>query len=450
MNSVTFSAIKNTQSNQQWLNNFNLHWPAYKSWYQSRKNGQINSTNLRIAEKTLNGFMPEITPIYQQLKHLVNDNPVACQFLTLHQPPAYLINCSQIVLSNPEPTLIRNYDLSPDLSENTIFYTDWLDRKVISTNECLWGADDGINDAGLAISLTFGGRKAVGTGFGIPIILRYILQTCETTKQAVKQLRRIPSHMSYNITVVDKSGDYATVHVAPDRQARVTKDRIATNHQQTIEWQEQANFSKTLERKEYLEKLIQNWHNTATPVKTGVKSSPQNLDSHLRGNDERLQTLDAVPAQERHLRLRSGTGIQSSDKEKSIINAFLQPPLYSGNYQQNFGTVYTAVYKPENGSMAYHWPNQQWQHSFKQFNAGQITIQLGPSANILDQWQSTASYPNNLLPKQVKTQFDCIFDYLPESVITNNAAFNKFKQNLRSNPIFNWQQFNTAMQEIWQ
>ena len=32
--------------------------------------------------------------------------------------------------------------------------------------DCLWGLLDGVNDAGLALSLTFGGRPQVGAGFG--------------------------------------------------------------------------------------------------------------------------------------------------------------------------------------------------------------------------------------------------------------------------------------------
>ena len=171
MNLNTFGAIKNNDNNQKWLKNFNSHWPAYKSWYEPKKRNQVNPENLKVAEKNLKNIMPEIVSIYEQLKHLTNDDLTASQFLTLYQPSAYLINCSQAVFLDPEPMLIRNYDLSSDLSENTIFHTNWLGRKVISTNECLWSADDGINDAGLAISLTFGGRKVVGDGFGIPIIL---------------------------------------------------------------------------------------------------------------------------------------------------------------------------------------------------------------------------------------------------------------------------------------
>lgn len=399
MTATVFCAIKNDPANQNWLSNFNIHWPAYKSWYKSKKANQINPANLLQAEKKLKHVMPEIMPIYQDLVHLTNEDPTASQFLTLYQPPAYLINCSQAVFFEPEPILIRNYDLSPELSENTVFHSNWQGRKVISTNECLWGADDGINDAGLAISLTFGGRKNIGDGFGIPIILRYVLQTCETVKEAVTQLKRIPSHMSYNVTVVDKSGDYATILVSPDKDTIVSKDRVTTNHQQNIEWQEQAVFSRTLERKKHLENLI-----------------------------------------------------LENPSEKRIVDAFHQPPLHSTNYQQSFGTVYTAVYKPQSSSMSYHWPDQNWIHSFGEFNSGQKSILLdnNPAQHISSEWAMHENCSSDLLSKEIKAQFDNIFDYLPDSVIGNRPAYDRFKQQLNSPQHFDWNQFTKSVQQIWQ
>ena len=54
-----------------------------------------------------------------------------------------------------------------------------LERRVIGTSDCLWGLLDGVNDAGLAVSLTFRGRRVLGDGFGIPIVVD-LLEVCET------------------------------------------------------------------------------------------------------------------------------------------------------------------------------------------------------------------------------------------------------------------------------
>lgn len=77
------------------------------------------------------------------------------------------------------------------------------------------GVLDGLNEDGLAVSLTFGGRRIVGEGFGVPLLLRYILEFCTTTREAVEVLKRVPTHMAYNITVLDRSGAFMTVFIAP-------------------------------------------------------------------------------------------------------------------------------------------------------------------------------------------------------------------------------------------
>jgi predicted choloylglycine hydrolase len=65
---------------------------------------------------------------------------------------------------------------------------------------------DGINDAGLVVSLTIGGRRAVGDGFAIPLIVRYLLETCQTVPQARETLQRLPVHAAQNLSILDNSG----------------------------------------------------------------------------------------------------------------------------------------------------------------------------------------------------------------------------------------------------
>ena len=74
---------------------------------------------------------------------------------------------------------------------------------MIGTGDCLWGLLDGMNDAGFAVSLTFGGRPGSGPGFAIPIVVRYLLEVATSAQQARELLRGIPIAMSYNLTMVD-------------------------------------------------------------------------------------------------------------------------------------------------------------------------------------------------------------------------------------------------------
>jgi predicted choloylglycine hydrolase len=92
----------------------------------------------------------------------------------------------------------------------------------------------------------------VGEGFGVPLILRYVLQTCATAAEAGAALARIPTHMSYNVTVIDKNREYLTVMMAPDRPAQISHAAVATNHQDGVEWDSNARFTATVERERFL------------------------------------------------------------------------------------------------------------------------------------------------------------------------------------------------------
>jgi predicted choloylglycine hydrolase len=193
----------------------------------------------------------------------------------------------------------------------------------MATVEGIAGVADGINESGLAASLTFGGRTNTGRGFGIPLIMRYLLEVCNDAQDGIEALRSVPCHMSYNVSLVDSSGKFATVFLFPDRPAIVSAEPVSTNHQLGIESPAEARRSRTIERKDFLTKLLAETE-------------------------------------------------QSGDR---ILAAFLAPPLFSTNYAEGFGTVYTALYRPSERSMVLHWRGQpEWHKSIKSFSEDQRTI----------------------------------------------------------------------------
>ncbi|MFO1154818.1 MAG: C45 family peptidase [Rhodospirillales bacterium] len=318
MLNLTFEAMRENRPGRTWQTAFRRHWPGWKAWYLSHRDHDAPS--LAESERALARYMPEFVSTWQRLADLARGDEEAARFLTFWCPPAYLSHCSQAVLLDEEgPVLVRNYDLDPRLNEATMLHSAWKGRRVIGSMEAIAGLADGVNDRGLALSLTFGGRRVVGRGFGIPLILRYILEVCEDTGEAIEVLRHTPSHMAYNVTLLDRQGNHATVLVAPDRPTIVTRDLAVTNHQLRVEWPEQAKFSRTAERKRYLDHLL------------------------------------AQP------------GLTPADLEE----AFLMPPLFSRNYARGFGTVYTAAYRPLEGSVTLRWPDQApWRQSFREFTEG--------------------------------------------------------------------------------
>jgi predicted choloylglycine hydrolase len=238
-------------------------------------------------------------------------------------PPPYLAGCSQLVLTHGNPTLVRNYDFHPRYFDGRMRFTEYC-RPVIGIQDSGWGLLDGMNSDGLAAALAFGGRRATGTGFGVPLVIRYILETCGNVQEACAALARLPLHMSYSISLVDRAGHAATVFVNPDRPAEVVPAVSVTNHQHQVEWDDYAAFTRTLDRKEALEQCL------------------------------------ADPGQ----------------SVKSVIRQFLKPPLYSQQYFRGFGTLYTAAYDVARGHVRVVWPEKQIEARFTRFEEQEADVVL--------------------------------------------------------------------------
>jgi predicted choloylglycine hydrolase len=307
-------ALDNESPGSKWSGLFAEYWPDYRAWWL--REGETARPTYAECRRALFGHMPELVPLYDDLCAQAGGGDLAARFLSFYNPPPYLSGCSQAIWAGKEPVLVRNYDYNPSAFDQLVLRTNWQGRRVLGTSDGLWGLVDGVNAAGLAVSLTFGGRRVVGEGFGVPLILRYVLQTCETTEEATAVLARVPTHMSYNVTVLDRKRHYATAMMAPDRETVITHAAVATNHQASVEWVSHARFTATVERERFL-----------------------------------LQRL----------RLHR-------DPEEKFINAFLKPPLYSTAFSAGFGTLYTAVYRPRKREMELRWPGTTWALGLEDFH----------------------------------------------------------------------------------
>ncbi|HUF11060.1 MAG TPA: C45 family peptidase [Rhodothermales bacterium] len=327
-------SISEAKPGPKWQATFERLWPAYRRWFLSE--GPRARPGYQTSQKKLRQYMPELAPVYESLVDLAGGGDLEARFLSLYCPPPYLAGCSQAVWSRERPVLVRNYDYSPRLFEGRLLHTCWR-RPVIAMVDCLWGALDGINDAGLSASLSFGGNKTVGTGFGVPLILRYILETCDDAESAAEVLKRVPTHMHYNITVVDRKGAFFTAHVSPDRPAIIRDEPVSTNHQERIEWDDYARATTTVERKKHLEQR------RADPEET----------------------------------------------EQSFIDRFLEAPLYSTKFERAFGTLYTAAYYPQSLEVEYRWPGRSLRQTIDGFKEGRMVVRLKRERETLNEKRET-------------------------------------------------------------
>lgn len=309
--SLVLHSYREAEPGARWLGLHDVTSAAYRRWYLAPGRGKRPS--LAVAEDRLRTHMPELVPVWKQLVDLADGDDVTARLLTMWNMPPFVSGCSSAVLPGPEPVLVRNYDYDPALFEGVVASTNWSgSRKVIGTSDLLWGLLDGMNEDGLTVSLTFGGRPGVGDGFGIPLVLRYLLETCADVGDAVAVLRRLPVAQAYNLTLADTTGACASVFVAPGERPAVSDLRVVTNH------------------------------------RLGVVEHPA-VAGPLRSRERQTRLVDA---------LRRGA------TRDDLVNEFLSPPVRTDRYAEGFGTLYTAVYEPAEGRVTYHWPEGSWERRF--------------------------------------------------------------------------------------
>lgn len=304
MSKLTKSFISQDEDKpgKKWLDFYHRVDKSYQQWFL--KEGDIKRPSLEECKQALETYMPELVPMWQHLIQLTNADEQTARLLSLYCPTPYINGCSQAVWSRYSPVLVRNYDYSPSLNEGRILKSKWHETSVIASTDCLWGVLDGINEHGLCVSLAYGGSEVVGVGFGIPLILRYVLEFCQTTQQALTVLAKIPTNMAYNVTLIDASFDTATIELSPIVAPSISHIPFAVNHQGNFELSNYAMFSRSYERKQAIIERL----------------------------SEPLTTIE------------------------SFIDSFEYEPLFASDYQNNFGTLYTAVYNPQLKAMEVRWP----------------------------------------------------------------------------------------------
>ncbi|MFC5995875.1 C45 family autoproteolytic acyltransferase/hydrolase [Pseudonocardia hispaniensis] len=303
-------AVTEAEPATRWQRRFAATWPGYRRWYL--RPDRTPRPDRATAERMVLRHMPELAATYHRLVDLTGQDETAARFLSLWNPPRFLPGCSQLALARPWPVLCRNYDYAPDLFEAVVYSTRFTGRRVLGMADCLWGLLDGMNDAGLAVSLAFGGRAGCGEGFGIPLVVRYLLEVAETTAQAREVLVRLPVSMSYNLTIIDATGTVVTAYLDPGGPPEFSASGAATNHRgEPPDDPERAQGLRSVQR----------------------RSALLGLAAHQPGTTE-------------------------------LVTAFLADPLYNTGFSRAFGTLYTALYRPTAGFVDLHWPGRRWRRGF--------------------------------------------------------------------------------------
>ena len=323
----TFEAIAEDTAGERWKAVFDRHWPSYKAWYL--QDGARARPTFLACRRAMREHMPELAPQWERLVELSGGGDIEARFLSLWCPPPFIAGCSQAVWMPPRgsgdtPILARNYDYSPALLEGTWLQSRWSGHSVIAMVDCLWGVLDGLNEQGLAVSLSFGGSTTIGDGFGVPLVLRYLLETCTTVAEAVAALRRIPLHMTYNVALLDRKGDWCSAFLGPGRTPQFVRQAAVTNHQEQVTWPAHGRATLTEERQAVLAQALK-------------------------------QTASA----------------------EAMLRQMLRPPVFQTSFARGYGTLYTAIYNPVAGSAELVWQDTRWPQSHANFREGSRVARYG-------------------------------------------------------------------------
>ncbi|MHB1154725.1 MAG: C45 family autoproteolytic acyltransferase/hydrolase [Eubacteriales bacterium] len=76
--------------------------------------------------------------------------------------------------------------------------------------------EDGVNEYGLAVGLTFVPVKRVKAGFNVGILTRYLLEKCRSVDEAMNCIKKLPIASGGTLTIADAFGNMAVVELSAD------------------------------------------------------------------------------------------------------------------------------------------------------------------------------------------------------------------------------------------
>lgn len=131
----------------------------------------------------------------------------------------------------------RNNDLPPFLKKTSksILYEIKNGCSFIGNTSSMINFEEGLNEYGLAVAMEFLLPTMIMPGINSVFLVRYLLEKCATTNEAINALQSLPIASACNIILADKKGDMVVAECTPEkvflRKPAVDENFIvATNH----------------------------------------------------------------------------------------------------------------------------------------------------------------------------------------------------------------------------
>lgn len=202
-------------------------------------NMHMSMSQREFAKKCLpiyQAFYPEICEEIQGISDgLHKDFDDMMSFLFSMYAFTYHNYCSCIAYVDEQHILLgRNSDFIKTIGplSDSAYYHLESGYAFIGHTTAFCEMEDGMNEKGLAVGLTFVYPTKISVGMNAGMLVRYLLEKCASVQEAISFLKQVPIASAQTIILVDQSGDFAIVECHHE-QVIVRRDKHVlwtTNH----------------------------------------------------------------------------------------------------------------------------------------------------------------------------------------------------------------------------
>lgn len=190
----------------------------------------INSSPFTITEE-MKRFTTECLPIYeayypeiiQEINGLADGQKTSADLFYQMLFSMYCFNpdqhCTCFAFSDSDNILLgRNSDFLVSLEKLYMNCLYNLEKSYAfnGNTTAFIEMEDGMNEYGLAVGLTFVYPKIHKPGLNAGMLLRYILEKCKTTEEAIKALKQLPIASTQTFTIADATGKIVVIECNPN------------------------------------------------------------------------------------------------------------------------------------------------------------------------------------------------------------------------------------------
>ena len=202
----------------------NSHYEAGYKWGSLLyKNGNIISNqHTFVITKERKEFAKECLPIYEkyypeileEIRGIADGQRSSYEDLYTFLISMYCFefnnHCTCIAVKNKDNILFaRNSDFLVSLEKlymNCLYDLDNVYAFNGNTTAFI-EMEDGINEYGLAVGLTFVYPTVIRAGFNSGMLVRFLLEKCKTTEEAISLLKSVPIASQQTLTIADRTGN---------------------------------------------------------------------------------------------------------------------------------------------------------------------------------------------------------------------------------------------------